>query len=112
MLEYVRERMPKDEHGAHVTANPLLLSMVASVYELRQGIGMPETINELYATASDAMLARGGALPDALRRLLQRVFSRCARLIVLPVLRGRWGNYKNFEHVKLGRANGHLQNPR
>ena len=34
--------------------------------------------------------------------------SRCARLIVLPVLRGRWGSYKNSEHVKLGPRTGKM----
>ena len=57
--------------GMSVTANPLMLSMVASVYELRQGVGMPETIAELYKEASEAMLARGGATSVQLRRLLQ-----------------------------------------
>jgi Ran GTPase-activating protein (RanGAP) involved in mRNA processing and transport len=51
-----------------------MLSMVASVYELRQGVGMPATVAELYATASDAMLARGGVATPELKRLLQRIF--------------------------------------
>eukprot|EP00900_Chrysochromulina_parva_P013356 jgi/Chrpa1/22020/Chrysochromulina_OHIO_Genome00027621-RA len=51
-----------------------MLSMVASVYELRQGVGMPATVAELYATASDAMLARGGVATPELTRLLQRIF--------------------------------------
>ena len=51
-----------------------MLSMVASVYELRRGVGMPSNVVELYATASDAMLARGGSETLALRRLLQAVF--------------------------------------
>eukprot|EP00900_Chrysochromulina_parva_P016629 jgi/Chrpa1/24968/Chrysochromulina_OHIO_Genome00027804-RA len=51
-----------------------MLSMVASVYELRQGVGMPATVAELYATASDAMLARGDVATPELARLLQRIF--------------------------------------
>jgi hypothetical protein len=51
-----------------------MLSMVASVYELRQGVGMPATVAELYATASDAMLARGGVVTAELKQLLQRIF--------------------------------------
>ena len=35
---------------------------------------MPATVAALYETASDAMLARGGAASDALRRLLKRIF--------------------------------------
>ena len=46
----MRDKVPTDtETKLRVTANPLMLSMVASVYELRQGIGMPSTVSELYA---------------------------------------------------------------
>ena len=48
--------------------------MVASVFELRPGVGMPSTIAELYADASQAMLARGSAASDELRALLQCIF--------------------------------------
>ena len=62
LLPYL-ERMPNDaETKVSATSNPLMLSMVASVYEIRQGVGMPETIAELYEGASDAMLARGGVV--------------------------------------------------
>jgi hypothetical protein len=74
LLTYVRDVMPRDDTGQKVTSNPLMLSMVASVYELRQGDGMPATVAELYATASDAMLARGGVASAELLRLLQRIF--------------------------------------
>jgi hypothetical protein len=74
LLTYVRDVMPRDDTGQKVTSNPLMLSMVASVYELRQGVGMPATVAELYATASDAMLARGGVATPDLKRLLQRIF--------------------------------------
>jgi len=74
LLTYVRDVMPRDDTGQKVTSNPLMLSMVASVYELRQGVGMPATVAELYATASDAMLARGGVATPELTRLLQRIF--------------------------------------
>ena len=74
LLTYVRDVMPRDDTGQKVTSNPLMLSMVASVYELRQGVGMPATVAELYATASDAMLARGGVVTPELKRLLQRIF--------------------------------------
>jgi hypothetical protein len=50
--------LPDNEEGQRVTANPLLLSMVASVYELRQGVNMPDTIAELYATASEVRAQR------------------------------------------------------
>jgi Ran GTPase-activating protein (RanGAP) involved in mRNA processing and transport len=74
LLTYVRDVMPRDDTGQKVTSNPLMLSMVAAVYELRQGVGMPGTVAELYATASDAMLARGGVKTPELARLLQRIF--------------------------------------
>jgi hypothetical protein len=74
LLTYVRDVMPRDDMGQKVTSNPLMLSMVASVYELRQCVGMPATVAELYATASDAMLARGGFATPELMRLLQRIF--------------------------------------
>jgi len=75
LLEYVEDRVPLDtETGQRVTANPLMLSMVASIFELRQGVGMPETTAELYKESSEAMLKRGGAASAELRRLLQRVF--------------------------------------
>merc|ERR1712185_239873 len=48
--------------------------MVASVFELRQGIDMPKSVSELYETASQSMLARGHVASDALVRLLQAVF--------------------------------------
>jgi len=63
---------PTKQH--RVTANPLVLSMVASVFEIRKGLGMPETVAELYASASDAMLARGGGVTAEVRTLLKAVF--------------------------------------
>ena len=54
LLEYLK-RMPVGDDGQRVTSNPLMLSMIASVYELRQGVGMPETIAELYKDASEAI---------------------------------------------------------
>ena len=73
LLKYL-ERMPVGDDGRRITSNPLMLSMTASVYELRQGVGMPETITELYEDASEAMLSRGGASSKELRRLMQAVF--------------------------------------
>ena len=74
-MPYVRTTVPCDaETGARVTSNPLMLSMVASIFELRGDLQMPSTVAELYEVAADAMLARGGFSSDALRRLLQRIF--------------------------------------
>merc|ERR1719469_15947 len=73
LLEYL-ETVPVDEQGQRVTSNPLMLSMFASVFELRQGVGMPKTIAELYKVASEAMLARGGASSTEMRRLMQAIF--------------------------------------
>ena len=76
LLDYVRERMPRDETSALVTSNPLMLSMLASVFELRQGIDMPRTVAGLYATASSLMLDRDGGrgVSAAVQRLLRAVF--------------------------------------
>ena len=47
LLPYL-ERMPVDERTQErITANPLMLSMVASIFELRSGL-MPETVVDLY----------------------------------------------------------------
>eukprot|EP00312_Isochrysidales_sp_CCMP1244_P014706 CAMPEP_0202741946 /NCGR_PEP_ID=MMETSP1388-20130828/4654_1 /ASSEMBLY_ACC=CAM_ASM_000864 /TAXON_ID=37098 /ORGANISM="Isochrysis sp, Strain CCMP1244" /LENGTH=1959 /DNA_ID=CAMNT_0049408819 /DNA_START=358 /DNA_END=6236 /DNA_ORIENTATION=+ len=75
LFEYV-EMIPRDtESGLLITANPLMLSMVASVFELREGVGMPRTVAELYGVASAAMLSRsGGSTSEALHRLLQVLF--------------------------------------
>ena len=74
LLEYVKTQLPLDEDGLRMTANPLMLSMVASVYQIRQGVGMPETVTELYRDATEKMLSRGGAASLGLRKLLQAVF--------------------------------------
>jgi len=74
LMLYVRGNVPRDDKGQKVTSNPLMLSMVASVFELRQGLGMPATVAELYETASNAMLARGGVTTAELMQLLQRIF--------------------------------------
>jgi hypothetical protein len=69
------ESVPRDaDTGQRITANPLMLSMVVSVFEIRQGLGMPKTIHELYAVASSAMLARGGGAPGKQLQLLRAVF--------------------------------------
>ena len=75
LLAYVGERLPLDtDTGERVTSNPLMLSMVMSVFELRRDLGMPSTVTGLYAVASDAMLARGGSDGPRVRRLLQAIF--------------------------------------
>ena len=62
LMPYVHNTVPRDvETGLLVTSNPLMLSMVASVYELRGDLQMPRTIAELYEVSSDAMLAQGRA---------------------------------------------------
>ena len=75
LLPYL-ERMPVDEQTQErITANPLMLSMVASIFELRSGLEMPETVVDLYAQATGAMLGRaGGGSAAELAPLLQEVF--------------------------------------
>ena len=92
LLQYVSTSVLRDEKGARVTANPLMLSVVASVFELRAGIDMPATITELYSIATDAMLARGGRdASPALRRLLQRATAHVRAL--------RWARQLDLVHV-------------
>jgi hypothetical protein len=70
-------RLPTDgESERRITANPLMLSMVASIVELREGLELPQTNVELYEAATRAMLARAGGSGSALslRPLLQALF--------------------------------------
>ena len=75
LVPYLRERVPLDaETRLRVTCNPLMLSMVTSIAVLRADIAMPTRTAELYDVAARAMLARGGALPEADMALLQATF--------------------------------------
>lgn len=97
LMRYIRSKVPKDaQTGARVTGNPLMLSMVMSIFESHHakaeaeadgGGGdessyMPKTITELYGVASSAMLdrlenkQRGGEQSStaALRELIGAVF--------------------------------------
>ena len=72
LLKYMQEHVPRDAEGVRVTANPLMLSMVISIYEMNEGRGgMPTTVWELYEFASHHMLQRldrktgGGSSADA-----------------------------------------------
>jgi hypothetical protein len=69
---YVRDKVPRDaETGQRVTANPLMLSMVASIAELRTGLEMPTTSAELYEVAARAML---GQAPPEVQALMRDTF--------------------------------------
>ena len=77
LLLYVRDRLPAGTAtGEEVTASPLMLSMVASVFEQRADalLPMPATLAELYSLGTEAVLARGGVVPPCLLELVQRVF--------------------------------------
>ena len=70
LLPYLREKIPLDgDTQTRITGNPLMLSMVISVYELRQGIAMPATASELYSVATRAMLDQAGASEELVRAL-------------------------------------------
>ena len=58
LLEYVDCHVPRDADGVRVTSNPLMLSMVISLYELNEGKGMPTSVWQLYELASSTMLQR------------------------------------------------------
>ena len=49
---------PDRETGLRITANPLMLSMIASICELRQGMEMPQTEFEIYEMTMNAMQSR------------------------------------------------------
>ena len=85
--QYLRDKVPIDtETAVRVTGNPLMLSMVISIFESggSEAAAMPETIAELYGVAATAMLMRvdrkeRGALAAAatvphLTRLLESTF--------------------------------------
>ena len=95
LMAYVSERVPRDvETGIRVTGNPLMLSMVVSIFETRvvqvRKMGtrvishMPQTIAELYQIASSTMLQRidrkergaesSMAAAPHVRRLLEATF--------------------------------------
>ena len=77
LTPYLRDKVPLDaETQRRVTANPLMLAMVASIAELRVGIEMPTTTAALYETATDAMLGRTKAttISKEAKQLLQAVF--------------------------------------
>ena len=73
---YLLEQVPVEaDTQLRVSSNPLLLSMIASIADLRKGIGMPTTTAELYDVAAEAMLSRSAErLSDAGRRLLRATF--------------------------------------
>jgi hypothetical protein len=73
---YIRDQMPLDKQGRRITCNPLMLSMVASIAELRVGLEMPRSVCALYKVATAAMLARDNANANVeeLGSILKRVF--------------------------------------
>jgi len=82
LAPYLRDKVPLDaETQRRVTANPLMLAMVASIAELRVGIEMPTTTAALYETATDAMLGRTKAATDSkeAKQVLQAVFFEAHR---------------------------------
>jgi hypothetical protein len=60
LLPYLRKNMPMDESSKRITSNPLMLSLVASIFELNKSnlSSMPKTVAELYEAAIQAMLDR------------------------------------------------------
>ena len=59
LLVYTTKKVPPDtETGERITGNPLMLSMVISIFESRKHLGMPTTLSELYGIATSAMLER------------------------------------------------------
>ena len=84
LLDYVEHQVPHDtETGKLVTGNPLMLSMIISLFQINQG-ALPTSLTEVYRSATDAMLnrvdfkGRGTAVAAAtvphLTALLERTF--------------------------------------
>jgi len=58
LWSYICERLPLDADGKRITSNPLMLSMLISIAELRIGHEMPRSVADLYKVGTEAMLAR------------------------------------------------------
>jgi hypothetical protein len=70
LLPYLQENMPADAvTKERITGNPLMLSMLISVFEIRRGIAMPSTVAELYDVATRAMIERAGSNGDMTQAL-------------------------------------------
>ena len=85
LLSYIRI-LPRGEDGERATSNPLMLSMVISVFEQRRGHAMPATKSELYEVATTAMLARTGGRVDVsnyLEALFLRAHIEAQRIITI-----------------------------
>ena len=75
LLPYLRNNVPLDgDTRQRITSNPLMLSMVISVFELRLNLGMPRTVTELYEVATSAMLQRAGEVVTSLVPMLTELF--------------------------------------
>ncbi len=92
-------------------ANPLMLSMVASIFELRAGHAMPETVVELYGEATKAMLERAGEESAFFAPLLQSIFfaahstqQRTIAMMPLETAARTVANGSDALQVLLGRA--------
>jgi len=68
LMPYVLQRVLIDsELQLRITSNPLMLSMITSIFEIRQGLEMPSTAVELYEEATKGMITHS-ALPPAQQR--------------------------------------------
>jgi hypothetical protein len=84
LVPYLRDRVPLDaETRLRVTCNPLMLSMVTSIAELRADLAMPTRTAELYDVATRAMLARGGVLPEADMALLSKFSPKIVEILMV-----------------------------
>ena len=60
LLQYIKDKFPCDAEGIRMTSNPLMLSMLISVFKTHVGIEMPQTMASLYEEATEHMLERSG----------------------------------------------------
>ena len=62
LMPHVHAILPRSaETGQCVSSNPLMLSIVVSIFELRGGVNMPKTITETYQLVTQSMLERAEA---------------------------------------------------
>jgi hypothetical protein len=87
VMDYVRRIMPDDpDTSRSLIANPVMLTMITSVYSLRSGVGMPTSKIDLYELAVRLMLDQGEIWEDVhvlVRNLFLKVHMQERRIITL-----------------------------
>ena len=80
---YICDRLPLDGDNLRITSNPLMLSMLASIAEVRVGREMPKSVADLYQVATDAMLKRAKRQIDPTSEPTVRNLDKLLRLVFM-----------------------------